>query len=99
MLVRYRAGSLDQAMATFRHRNLLLGGSVLLVLALGISMLVVLTERARALAEMQAEFVLGVSHELRTPLTVIPLAADNIKKAMLELPDQAHTHDEHIHPH
>jgi len=99
MLVRYRAGSLDQAMATFRHRNLLLGGSVLLVLALGISMLVVLTERARALAEMQAEFVLGVSHELRTPLTVIRLAADNIKKGMVESSEQAHKYGEIIHAH
>jgi len=99
MLVRYRAGSLDQAMATFRHRNLLLGGSVLLVLALGISMLVVLTERARALAEMQAEFVLGVSHELRTPLTVIRLAADNLKKGMVESSEQAHKYGEIIHAH
>jgi signal transduction histidine kinase len=99
MLVRYRAGSLDQAMATFRHRNLLLGGSVLLVLALGISMLVVSTERARALAEMQAEFVLGVSHELRTPLTVIRLAADNLKKGMAETSEQAHKYGEIIHAH
>src|SRR5262249_42851353 len=99
MLVRYRAGSLDQAMATFRRRNLFLGGSVLLVLALGISMLVVLTERARALAEMQTEFVLGVSHELRTPLTVIRLAADNLKKGMVENSEQAHKYGEIIDTH
>lgn len=96
MFVRYRAGSLDQAMATFRRRNLLLGGSVLLVLAVGISMLVVSTERARALAEMQAEFVLGVSHELRTPLTVIRLAADNLMKGMVESSEQAHKYGEII---
>lgn len=83
-------------MATFRRRNLLLGGSVLLVLAVGISMLVVLTERARALAEMQAEFVLGVSHELRTPLTVIRLAADNLMKGMVESSEQAHKYGEII---
>lgn len=83
-------------MATFRRRNLLLGGSVLLVLAVGISMLVVSTERARALAEMQAEFVLGVSHELRTPLTVIRLAADNLMKGMVESSEQAHKYGEII---
>ena len=99
MFVRYRAGSLDQAMATFRRRNLLLGGSVLLVLAVGISMLVVSTERARALAEMQAEFVLGVSHELRTPLTVIRLAADNLMKGMVESSEQAHKYGEIIQGH
>jgi len=41
---------------------------VLLVLAAGILALLVSTERARALAQMQTEFVLGVSHEFRTPL-------------------------------
>lgn len=96
MSVKYRTGSLDQTIAIFRHRNLLLGGSVLLVLALGISMLVVLTERARVLAEMQAEFVLGVSHELRTPLTVICVAGDNLKKGMVESSDHVRKYGEII---
>lgn len=99
VLVRHRVGSLDQAIATFRRRNLILSGSVLLVLALGISMLVVLTERARALAEMQAEFALGVSHELRTPLTVIRLAADNLKKGMVHSAEQSHKYGEIIGAH
>lgn len=97
LLAKSRAGSLDQAMATFRRRNLFLSGTVLLVLALGVSMLVLLTERARALAEMQSEFVLGVSHELRTPLTVIGVAADNLKKGMVETSEEAHRYGEIIH--
>ena len=99
LLVRSRTGSLDQTMAMFRGRNLLLSGSVLLVLALGICMLVVLTERARALAEMQTEFILGVSHELRTPVTVIQVAADNLKKGLVENSQQAHKYGEIIHTH
>jgi signal transduction histidine kinase len=99
MLVRYRAGSLDQAMTTFRRRNLLLSGSVLVVLALGICMLVILTERARSLAEMQTEFVLGMSHELRTPLTVIRVAADNLKRGIVESSEQAHKYGEIIDTH
>jgi two-component system sensor histidine kinase SenX3 len=99
MLVRYRAGSLDQVMATFRHRSLLLSGSVLLVLALGICMLVLLTERARTLAEMQTEFVLGVSHELRTPLTVICVAGDNLKQGIVKNSEQAHKYGEIITTH
>lgn len=99
VLVRHRAGSLDQAIAAFRRRNLILSGSVLLVLALGISMLVVLTERSRALAEMQAEFALGVSHELRTPLTVIRLAADNLKKGMVRSAEQSRKYGEIIGAH
>jgi signal transduction histidine kinase len=99
MLVRNREGSLDQAITTFRRRNLLLSGGVLLVLALGILMLTISAERARALAEMQAEFVLGVSHELRTPLTVIRVAADNLRKGMAESSEQAHKYGEIISAH
>jgi signal transduction histidine kinase len=99
MLVKYRAGSLDQAMAVFRQRNLLLGGGVLLVLALGILALIAFTERARALAQMQTEFVLGVSHELRTPLAVICLAADNLKKGMIESSAEARKYGEIVSTH
>jgi len=89
LLVRYRAGSLDQVVAGFRHRSLLLSGAVLMVLAGGVLMLIISTERARALAEMQTEFVLGVSHELRTPLSVIRVAADNLRRGMVENAEQA----------
>ncbi len=99
MSVKYRAGSLDQAMAIFRQRNLLLGGGVLLVLALGILALIAFTERARALAQMQTEFVLGVSHELRTPLAVICLAADNLKKGMVESSAEARKYGEIVSSH
>jgi two-component system phosphate regulon sensor histidine kinase PhoR len=78
---------------------MLLGGSVLLVLAAGILALLVSTERARALAQMQTEFVLGVSHEFRTPLTVIRLAADNLTNGMVENSQQARTYGEIIGTH
>jgi signal transduction histidine kinase len=96
---RYRRGSLDQAIERFRYRNFFLGGSVLLVLASGMLALLVSTERARALAQMQTEFVLGVSHEFRTPLTVIRLAADNLTNGMVENSQQAHTYGEIIGTH
>jgi signal transduction histidine kinase len=99
MMVKYRAGSLDQAMAIFRYRNLLLSGGVLLVLALGIVAMIAFTERARALAQMQTEFVLGVSHELRTPLAVICLAADNLKKGMVEDSGEARKYGDIVSSH
>jgi len=99
MLAKYRGGSLDHAIGTFRHRNLFLSATVLLVLALGSSIVVLLSERARALAEMQAEFVLGVSHELRTPLTIIRVAADNLKRGIVQNAEQAHKYGEIIHAH
>ena len=96
---RYRTGSLDQAIARFRYKNIFLGGSVLLVLASGMLALLVSTERARALAQMQTEFALGVSHEFRTPLTVIRLAADNLTNGMVENSQQARTYGEIIGTH
>lgn len=97
LVAKYRAGSLDEAIRTFRRRNLFFGASVLLILAVGVSMAVLLAERARALAETQADFILGVSHELRTPLTVIRVAADNLRKGIVENSEKAHSYGEIIH--
>jgi signal transduction histidine kinase len=83
LLVKHRAGSLDAAFATFRIRTLAISFGVLLVLALGITMLTISAERARVLAKLQMEFAMGVSHELRTPLTVIRVAADNLANGMM----------------
>ncbi len=89
LLVKHRSGSLDKAFATFRLRTMAISFGVLLVLALGITMLTVSTERARVLAKLQMEFAMGVSHELRTPLTVIRVAADNLANGMTESTQQA----------
>lgn len=96
MLIRYKAGSLDRAVAAFRYRNLLLSGAVLLVLFVGGCVLIASAERTRALAAMKTEFVLGVSHELRTPLTVIQVAADNLTKGLVESSDSARKYGEII---
>jgi signal transduction histidine kinase len=84
LLVKRHGGSLDTAFATFRLRTMAISFGVLLVLALGILMLTISTERARVLAKLQMEFAMGVSHELRTPLTVIRVAADNLANGMME---------------
>jgi signal transduction histidine kinase len=78
LLVRHRQGSLDAAVARIRHRDLALSFGVLLVLAAGIGIIVVSSQRARTLARLQMDFVAAVSHELRTPLAVISSAAENI---------------------
>jgi two-component system sensor histidine kinase SenX3 len=84
LLVKRHGGSLDTAFATFRLRTMTISFGVLLVLASGITMLTISTERARVLAKLQMEFAMGVSHELRTPLTVIRVAADNLANGMME---------------
>jgi signal transduction histidine kinase len=94
--VNYRPLSTEGALATFRRRSVLFSGGVLLVLGLGVFTLILLSERASALAEMRSELVLGVSHELRTPLTVIRVAADNLARGMAADGEQARNYGQLI---
>ena len=84
LLVKHRSGSVEDAVAAGRRRNLAVSFGILLVLAVGMGMLVVWTGRAQRLAALQVEFVAGVSHELRTPLAVISSAADNLAAGVVE---------------
>lgn len=81
--VRYRQGPLETVVTRIRHRNLALSFGVLLVLAAGIGIIVVSSQRARVLARLQMDFVAAVSHELRTPLAVISSAAENISDGVV----------------
>jgi signal transduction histidine kinase len=84
LVVKHRSGSVEDAVAAGRRRNLAVSFGILLVLAVGMGMLVVWTGRAQRLARLQVEFVAGVSHELRTPLAVISSAADNLAAGVVE---------------
>jgi len=83
LAVKHRSGSVGEAVASLRRRNMALSFGVLLVLAVSSAMLVVWTERARKLAKLQLDFVAGVSHEFRTPLAVICSAAENLADGVI----------------
>jgi signal transduction histidine kinase len=78
LLVSHRAGSLDSAITSLRRRNLAISFGILLLLASSIVLVVTSSHRARALAQLQMDFVARVSHELRTPLAIIRSAAYNV---------------------
>jgi signal transduction histidine kinase len=82
--VKHRQGSLDEAVASLRRRNLAISFGVLLLLGLSAAMIIVSTQRAQRLARLQMEFVAGVSHELRTPLAVICSAGDNLAEGVVD---------------
>lgn len=88
LLVRHPGSSLAEAVAMDWRRDLLLGFGVLLVLAAGVALVLVWTQRIRRLAKMQMEFVTGVSHELRTPVSVIASAAENLADGVIEAKPQ-----------
>ena len=84
LVVKHRSGSVEDAVAAGRRRNLAVSFGILLVLGMSMAMLVLWTGRAQRLARLQVEFVAGVSHELRTPLAVISSAADNLAAGVVD---------------
>jgi signal transduction histidine kinase len=84
----YQAGSLEEAIATGRRRNLAISFGVLLLLSISVGLIVVASLRATRLAQDQINFVAGVSHELRTPLAVICSAGENLADKVVGEPAQ-----------
>lgn len=82
------AGSLDEAVASWRRRNLAISLGLLAILAGSMALIFTGALRSRALARMQMEFVAGVSHELCTPLAVINTAAENLADGVVENTEQ-----------
>ena len=84
LVARPRSGSLRDAVAALRRRNLALSFGVLLALAASIAMIMIWTQRAQRLAKLQMDFVAGVSHELRTPVSVICSAVENLADGIVD---------------
>lgn len=83
LLLQHERGSLDQAVAEVRRRNLAISFGALLLLGGSIGLLTESSRRAQWLARQQMEFVAGVSHELRTPVAVIKSAAENMAHGVI----------------
>ncbi len=78
LLARHRLGSIEAEVSRTRRRNLAIGFGILLLMSGSIMTFMLSTQRARAVARQQMEFVAGISHELRTPLSVIQSAGFNL---------------------
>ena len=92
----HKAGSLQAVMVRTRWRNLALGYSVLLLFA-SAPVLLIATQRARALAQRQMEFVAGVTHELCTPLTAIQSAGFNLSSGRVNDAERVKQYGTMIH--
>lgn len=88
LVVKHRDGSLEEAVAAIRRRNLGISLGILALLAATAGMMVVTTQRAQRLARQQIEFVAGVTHELHTPLTAIRSAGQNLADGVVADPVQ-----------
>ena len=86
LVVQHPAGSVEEAMASWRRRNVAISFGLLGVLAVGVALIFTVARRAERLAKLQMQFVAGVSHELCTPLAVINSAAENLSDGVVEDP-------------
>jgi signal transduction histidine kinase len=78
LFLKHRTGSVEASIMRAWRANLFAGAVVLLLLATSMFMVVIATQRERALATMQMEFVTSISHELRTPLAAMLAAGQNL---------------------
>jgi signal transduction histidine kinase len=83
LLIKHRAGSLEQAVDQLRRKDLALSFGILMILAAGLITVVASSQRAHTFGRLQMEFAAGVSHELRTPLAVIRSAAHNLRSGVV----------------
>lgn len=84
LLVKYRHGSLAEMFTHMWHRDLSISFGILLLLVLSMGLVLLASQRAQHLAQLQVDFVAGVSHDLRTPLAVMTLAADNLADGLVQ---------------
>jgi signal transduction histidine kinase len=88
LLIKHRDGTLEEAVAAVRRRNLAISLGILALLGATAGMMFVTTQRAQRLARQQIEFVAGVTHELNTPLTAIRSAGQNLADGVVAEPAQ-----------
>ncbi|MFL6262911.1 MAG: sensor histidine kinase [Thermoanaerobaculia bacterium] len=88
LVLKHRDGSLEEAVAAVRRRNLALSLGILGLLGITAGMMFVTAQRAQRLARQQIELVAGVTHELHTPLTAIRSAGQNLADGVVADPSQ-----------
>ena len=87
LFLKHRTGSAEASISRVWRANLFAGAVVLLLLATSMFLVVIATQRVRALATMQMDFVASISHELRTPLAAMLAAGQNLADGFaLDLP-------------
>jgi two-component system sensor histidine kinase SenX3 len=84
LFLQQRTGPVSKVARRAWYRDLMIGGVVLVLLAVNMGLVVYSSLRAQRLARVQMEFVASVSHELRTPLAAIFSASENIKDGFVE---------------
>jgi signal transduction histidine kinase len=88
LILTHRRGHIEDIVANAHRINLLTNSVILLLLAVGITLVVISGLRAQMYARLQMDFVASISHELRTPLTAIYSAGENLADGVVEKKSQ-----------
>ncbi|HEX4963137.1 MAG TPA: HAMP domain-containing sensor histidine kinase [Thermoanaerobaculia bacterium] len=88
LVLKHREGTLEDAVAAVRRRNLGISLGILALLGTTMGLMMVATQRMQRLARLQMEFVAGVTHELNTPLTAMRSAGQNLAAGVVADPGQ-----------
>ena len=83
LLLERRTGPLAAIATSIWRRNLMTGGMVLLLLAVGMVLIFFTSRRAQRLAKLQLDFVASISHELLTPLAAIYCTGQNFTDGLV----------------
>jgi len=92
LVLQHRTQPISGAAKTLWHRNLLIGGVALLLLAVNMGLILFESRRAENLARTQMEFVASTSHELLTPLAAIYCSGQNAKDGLLQTQEDLTAH-------
>ncbi len=84
LAVQHSDGSLEQFISNTRRKNLVVSFGILTLLAISVGLILITSQRAKAIAQRQLNFVSSVSHEFRTPLSVIYSAGENLSDGLIE---------------
>lgn len=97
LVVEHRLGSLDAAANRLYYRNMAVSFGTFIVLLGSVIMIILASERARALANQQVNFAAGVSHELRTPLAAIQALTHNLAAGVIKNPVDVQQYAQMVH--
>jgi two-component system, OmpR family, phosphate regulon sensor histidine kinase PhoR len=97
---RLRVAQKDAGARSSRHPrqlvDLVLIGSAMAIIVVGLGILVVAMRRERRANELKSEFISNVSHELKTPLSIISMFGEMLAMGRTRSSDQAHEYAEII---
>ena len=76
--IKMKSGNIEDLVAERYYENLIVLGTLLIILIIGISLIYRNLRKELALTQLKSDFISNVSHELRTPLSLISMYSETL---------------------